>query len=85
MIFSEGLMLALMDKGLRRDHAYAIAQRNAMKVWEGKAEDFKAALLEDHEVGRLLSREEVKECFDVKKALRHVDFIFKRVFQPGKK
>jgi adenylosuccinate lyase len=80
LIFSEGVMLALMKKGLSRDRAYTLVQRNAMKVWEGKAEDFKSALLSDRDIKKRMSKEEIEECFDMKKLLRHVDNIFKRVF-----
>ncbi len=83
LIFSEGVMLALMEKGLRRDRAYTLVQRNAMKVWDGKAKDFKSALMEDREILKILGGGGVEECFDLKKLLKHVDFIFRRVFSSG--
>ncbi len=80
LIFSEGVMLALMQKGLRRDQAYTLVQRNAMKVFEQGDMDFKSMLLEDPEIQKHLSMKEIEECFDLKRSLRHVDMIFQRVF-----
>jgi adenylosuccinate lyase len=83
LIFSEGVMLALMEKGLRRDQAYALVQRNAMRVFEQSDRDFKSMLLEDLEIQTHLSRKEIEECFDLKRLLGHVEFIFQRVFRDG--
>jgi adenylosuccinate lyase len=79
LIFSESLLIGLVDRGLTREEAYALVQRNAMKAWEEK-KDFKALLLEDNELLKHLSAKEIEAAFDVGHALRWVDAIFARVF-----
>jgi len=79
LLFSEAILLVLARKGLSREEAYAVVQRNAMRVWE-KGEDFKALLSRDEEVRRLLTLEELAAIFDVRSHLKHVDDIFRRVF-----
>lgn len=78
LIFSEAVLLALVEKGASREAAYRIVQRNAMRAWEEEA-DFKGLLLQDEEVLQHLSREEIEVCFDVGKSLRHVDAIYERL------
>jgi adenylosuccinate lyase len=80
LIFSESLMLELTKRGLSREDAYAMVQRNAMKVWE-EGTDFKQEVLKDRDITKALSREEIEECFDLKGHLGHVNEIFKRVFE----
>jgi adenylosuccinate lyase len=82
LIFSQKVLLAIVEKGISREEAYELVQRNAMKVWEWD-EDFKDFLLEDQVVMKLLTPKEVERCFDLKPYLKHVDFIFKRTFGPG--
>lgn len=79
VVFSQKVLLKLVDKGLTREEAYAVVQRNAMKVWEGLG-DFKSLLNDDNEVINYLSAREIDACFDVKPYLKHVDYIFKRTF-----
>jgi adenylosuccinate lyase len=78
LIHSEAVMLLLINKGLSRQRAYELVQRNAMAVWrEGGA--FLERLLEDPEVMKSLTADEVKGCFDLGRDLRHVDMIYERV------
>ena len=79
LIFSEAVLLLLTRKGLSREEAYAVVQRNAMKVWE-KGGDFKTLLSQDEAIQRLLTPEELDEAFDVRGHLKHIDDIFQRVF-----
>jgi adenylosuccinate lyase len=79
LIFSEAILLHLVDKGLTREEAYVLVQRNAMKAWE-QGLDFKGLLLEDSEITKHLSTAELEESFDLNRALRWVDAIFERVF-----
>jgi adenylosuccinate lyase len=79
LIFSEGLMLELTKREISREDAYAMVQRNAIKVWE-EGTDFKQEVLKDPEITNALSREEIEECFDLHGHLGHVEEIFKRVF-----
>jgi len=80
LIFSEGLMLELTKRKISREEAYAMVQRNAMRVWEEET-DFKEEILKDPDITKVLSREEIEECFDLEGHLRHVDEIFKRIFE----
>ncbi|MCD6166661.1 adenylosuccinate lyase [bacterium] len=78
LIHSEAILLALTKKGLTREQAYAVVQQNAHRIWN-TGEQFKDAILQDEQVKKYLSVEEIEACFDLKKNLRHVDYIFKRV------
>jgi adenylosuccinate lyase len=82
LIYSEAVLLLLTRKGLSREEAYAVVQRNAMKVWE-KGGDFRTTLSQDAEIQRLLTPQEVNAAFDVRSHLKHVDTIFSRVFAEG--
>ncbi|GIV21587.1 MAG: adenylosuccinate lyase [Armatimonadota bacterium] len=77
LVFSEHVMLALVSKGLSREQAYKLVQRNAAKAWEGA--DFQQSLKEDEEVRRVLSEEEIDRCFDLQHHLRYVDVTFRRL------
>ena len=79
LIHSEAVLLLLTKKGLSREEAYAIVQRNAMQLWE-KGGDFKNLLSRDETACRLLSREELEHAFDVRGHLKHIEDIFRRVF-----
>ncbi len=76
---SQRVLLALTQKGMSREDAYAAVQRNAMKAWEGKGSfaDFLAA---DPAIAKLIGAAEIKALFGLEHHLRHVDTIFKRVF-----
>ncbi len=80
LVHSEDLLLALAKKGLAREAAYSLVQRNAMKVWTEKA-DFRTQIEADPEIVKALSKQEVAACFDLKHHLAQVDTIFKRVFE----
>jgi adenylosuccinate lyase len=82
LIFSERLMLELTKRNISREDAYSMVQRNAMKVWE-EGTDFNQQILKDREIAEVLSPKEIEECFDLKGQLRHVDEIFRRVFEKG--
>ena len=79
LVFSQRVLLALTGKGASRETAYALVQRNAMKVWE-QGKDFQEELIADPEVRAYLSEKEIKEKFDLSYHLKHVDTIFTRVF-----
>jgi adenylosuccinate lyase len=78
LVFSQAVLLKLIEKGMERQAAYVVVQRNAMKVWD-EGRDFKALLAEDLEIQRLLNSAELAACFDLKHELRHVDAVFDRV------
>jgi len=79
LIFSGQLLLDLLQKGIDREQAYLWVQRNAMRVWENEG-DFKTLVLRDKEITLHLTPADVERIFDVKHQLRHVDYIFKRVY-----
>lgn len=77
MVFSEGILLKLVEKGLTREEAYRLVQRNAMKVWEDGA-DFRDALLSDPDIAAHITERELDGCFELDHHLRFVDEIFRR-------
>ena len=79
LVHSQRVMIALTQKGVAREEAYALVQRNAMKVWQGEG-DFLSFLTADKDVRKHLSEAELKANFDLDHHLRHVDTIFERVF-----
>jgi adenylosuccinate lyase len=79
LVFSQGLLLALVKKGLERDAAYRLVQGPAMQVWEEGGE-FAQRAQADPEIARHLTPEELEEVFDLKRYFRHVPAIFARVF-----
>ncbi len=78
LIFSEKVLLALVDKGVTRQEAYKMVQGNAMKAVAGEGE-FQGNLLNDGDVGRYLTPEEIQGCFDVQGSLARLDTIFQRL------
>ncbi|WP_196600171.1 adenylosuccinate lyase [Pectinatus frisingensis] len=77
LIYSQRIMLAIVNKGVLREDAYKWVQRNAMRRWlEG--EDFRSNIEKDPDIMHYLTKEEVDSCFDYKWFLRHVDMILSR-------
>ncbi|MGI8555703.1 MAG: adenylosuccinate lyase [Pyrinomonadaceae bacterium] len=79
LVFSGQLLLALTQKGVSREDAYILAQRNAMRVWDEGGE-FQDLVLADKDITDKLSTEEIERVFDVKYYLRNVGKVFERVF-----
>ncbi len=79
LIYSQRVMLALVDKGMKREDAYKLAQRNAMKVWAGEG-SFQDLLESDADVMAAITKEELESLFDTSFYTRQIDFIFKKVF-----
>ena len=79
LVHSQRVLLALTQKGVSREDAYRLVQRNAMPVWRGEGE-FKTLLKSDSDVSSKLSSNEIDELFDLAYHFKHVDTIFKRVF-----
>lgn len=78
LIFSQTILLKLVEKGLTREESYKLVQENAMKVWNDETKNLKDELLKSESVLRYLSKEEIEETFDYKKMLKNVDYIFSR-------
>jgi adenylosuccinate lyase len=79
LIFSESILLHLTQKGLSREEAYGVVQRNAMRVWE-KGEDFRTVLSQDETIKRLVPQKELDAFFNPRTHLEHIDDVFRRVF-----
>lgn len=79
LVFSQRVLLALTQKGVSREDAYRLVQRNAMKVWE-QGKNFLDELQGDDEVVSKLGKDEIAELFDIGYHTKNVDTIFKRVF-----
>jgi adenylosuccinate lyase len=79
LVHSQRVLIALTQKGVAREDAYRMVQRNAMKIWRDGG-DFFSLLNADKDVRKHLSEAELKENFDLGYHFKHVDTIFKRVF-----
>ena len=78
LIFSQGLLLKIVQKGVLREDAYKWVQDAAMEVWKSGV-DFKEKVFENPHITKVLTKDEIESCFDLKVALRNVDYIFTRV------
>src|SRR5690349_2220155 len=80
LVHSQRVLIALTQKGVTREDAYRMVQRNAMKVWRGEADDFLALLKADPEVRKHLGEAELAAHFDLAHHMNHVALVFDRVF-----
>ncbi|WP_077624258.1 adenylosuccinate lyase [Sediminibacillus massiliensis] len=78
VIFSQRVLLALIDKGMSREEAYDIVQPNAMKAWE-QGIHFKGLIEAEGRITSLLTQEQIDDCFDYTYHLKNVDGIFERI------
>lgn len=78
LIYSQVLLLKLVDKGLSREDAYALVQKPAMECWK-TGESYLDVVGRDEAIAEHLSHDEIAQCFDLKVQLRNVDLIFKRL------
>jgi adenylosuccinate lyase len=78
LIFSQRVLLELMDRGLPRMKAYDYVQRAAMKTWK-EGSDFKKNLIEDADISKYLSQKELDWIFDLDYYLRNVNKIYRKV------
>lgn len=79
MVFSQGLLLKLIQKGLTREKAYQLIQEASKKVWEDSRTNLQQAVLEDSRIRRLLTEKEIKSVFDYRYHTKNVKQIFKRL------
>ena len=79
LIFSQQILLALAKRGVSRQAAYSMVQKQALQAWK-KKKDFKELVLNDPDIRNYLKPREIETLLDVKAQLRHVDTIFGRVF-----
>ncbi len=78
LIFSQRVLLTLIDKGMKREAAYDLVQKRAMQAWE-EATPFRELIESDEQIRSVLSPDDIEDCFDVRYHLKHVDTIFKRL------
>jgi adenylosuccinate lyase len=79
VIFSGQVLLELARRGISREQAYEWVQRNAMRAFDERR-DFKALLLADSDVAKVLTPDEIEKAFDLQEQLRNVDTVFERVW-----
>jgi adenylosuccinate lyase len=79
LIFSQQLLLSLVQRGMRRDEAYQVVQSLAAKAWEG-GEPFRSLVERDARIKRLLTAQQIAKCFSLDPFLKHVDEVFARLF-----
>ncbi len=79
MVFSQGLLLKLIQKGLTREKAYKLIQEAAKKVWEDSRKDLETAVLEDPRITKLLTQKEIDSVFDYNYHTKNVKHIFRRL------
>ena len=80
LVFSQGVMLQLTQKGVKREDAYKVVQSNAMKTWDNN-EDFYTNLSKDKLIKKYLSTKELEKLFDLNYHTKNVNHIFSRVFK----
>ncbi len=80
LVFSQKVLLRLVEKGATRETAYKMVQTPAMKVWANNSSNLKDELLSSKEISNYLSNQEIEELFDENKLLHNVDYIFERCF-----
>ncbi|HOW57084.1 MAG TPA: adenylosuccinate lyase [Smithellaceae bacterium] len=79
VVFSQMVLLALIEKGVTREEAYAIVQKNAMQSWQ-EGQEFKSLLHKDAAVAKYLKEKDLTALFNVNNFLKNLNFIFNRVF-----
>lgn len=77
IVFSQKVLLQLCQKGLSREEAYTLTQRNALDAFNNNG-NFLENLLKDEEVKKYLSEEEIKNCFNIDDYLKNIDYIYKK-------
>nr|WP_258560589.1 adenylosuccinate lyase [Cylindrospermopsis raciborskii] len=79
VVFSQRVLLALIDKGTRREEAYAIVQQNAHIAWNNPEGNFRHLITQDLRVREKLSDSEIDCCFDAKQHLKYLDQVYERL------
>lgn len=80
LIFSQSVLLALVDKGITREEAYKLVQKNAMQSWT-KGKNFLALLKKDKKIRELLTEREIEKIFNLKAQFKNINIIFNRIFK----
>ncbi|MBI1937731.1 MAG: adenylosuccinate lyase [Ignavibacteriales bacterium] len=78
LIFSQTVLLKLVEKGITREEAYKIVQDSAMNVWQNSTHNLKDELQKSESAMKFLSQKDLDEIFDPDKMLKNLDYIFSR-------
>ncbi len=78
LVFSQSVLLKLVEKGASREDSYKLVQEPAMKVWGDKSKNLKDELLNSEDVKKILTENEISEIFEYDKMLKNVNYIFSR-------
>ncbi len=81
LVFSQPLMLTLIDKGMTREDAYKVVQKLAMEVWKNEKLHFKDLVKKEPQISKYLTEEEIEDLFNAKNYLDKIEAIFFRVFK----
>ena len=79
VIFSQRVLLLLVDRGLTREKAYRLVQKNAHEAWNNERGDFRKNVENDPEIAEIISSEDIKECFDPSIHLNNLNVIWERL------
>ena len=79
VVFSQRVLLTLVDRGMSREDAYAIVQQNAHSAWNQPSGNFRELISKDPRVTQQLSATELEACFDAKHHLKHLDQVYQRL------
>ena len=78
LIYSQAILLSLTKKGVSREEAYRLVQRNAMRVWDEKI-NFEAALSGDDQIKKYLTIEDIREICNLENRLKNTEYIFEKL------
>jgi adenylosuccinate lyase len=78
LIYSQAILLSLTKKGVSREEAYRLVQRNAMRVWEEKIK-FESALIEDTQIKNYLTADEIKQICKIENRLKNSEYTFNKL------
>ncbi len=79
VVFSQRVLLALVENGMKREEAYSIVQKHAHAAWNTKSGDFRANLNSDKEIIKILSEEQLKSCFSTEIHQSNLDVVWRRL------
>ena len=80
LIFSQSVLLALVDKGITREEAYRLVQKNAMESWT-RGKNFLKLLKKDKKICELMTESEIEKIFNLKAQFKNINIIFNRIFK----
>ena len=80
LIFSQSVLLSLVDKGITREEAYRLVQKNAMQSWT-RGKNFLKLLKKDKKICELMTEPEIEKIFNLQAQFKNINIIFKRIFK----